>query len=88
MKKMIATYLKTVIARLIVNYLMFGVLLFGIFIAYTVFGSFESAIKFLTYFTDNTFGKIVATLPFILAWFNLDVKGGANCHNIYYGYYY
>ena len=45
-------------------------------------------IKFLFYFTDNTFGKIVATLPFILAWFNLDVKGGTNCHNIYYGYYY
>jgi len=75
---MIMSYLRSVLIRLIVGYLMFGLMLLMVFFIYFIFGDLDSAINFFMMFVNNTFGKIILFLPVFTSLFGDNISHTQN----------
>lgn len=71
----IKDYFLNVFVRAIVGYMFFIFFLIVIFIGYFLLADLTSAIKFITEFAKDDFGKVVIFLPLFFSLFKADKKG-------------
>lgn len=68
-------YLLLVAVRMMMGYILFSLILAGIFIACWVTGDWSSAVAFFGRILENDFAKMIMWLPFVFSWFRPDRRG-------------
>lgn len=68
-------YLLLVIVRMMMGYILFSLILAGVFIVYWVAEDWSGAVAFAKQMLENDFAKAVIWLPFVFSWFSADRRG-------------